>query len=139
MSGAAGTGRHPLQRGFSLLEVMVAFVIMAMSLALLYRAMGGSADAVARVTQQQRAALLAQSLLDSRDYVGPGGWNESGESAGMQWRASSHLFPSGEAAPPAVPLHEVRIDISWSHNGSAGSWSLVTLLPQRRPLPAEVG
>ena len=56
-----------MQRGLTLLELLVAVAIMAMSLALLYRVMGGGARAVGKLDATQRAVVLAQSLMALRD------------------------------------------------------------------------
>ena len=49
------------QRGFSLLELLVAFVIMAMSLAVLYRASGGTVSAALAVERQGQAAQAIEA------------------------------------------------------------------------------
>lgn len=126
------------QRGFSLLELLVAFAIMAISLGLLYRMAGGSARNVSDVMQQQQAVWLAESLLASRSSVRAEGWNEDGESAGFKWQARSSLFASGVNAPQAVPLHEIRLAIQWTTGSRPGQFEIVTLLPQRKPAPGEV-
>ncbi len=126
------------QRGFSLLELLVAFAIMAMSLGLLYRMAGGSARNVTDATQSQHAAWLAESILASRNHVRADGWNEQGESAGFQWQVRSKPFDSGLNMPQAVPLHEIRLSIQWITGSRPGQMDLVTLLPQRKPQPGEV-
>lgn len=126
------------QRGFSLLEMLVAFAIMAMSLAMIYRVAGGSARNLSDVAQTEHAVWLAESLLASRNHLFAEGWNEDGEADGFKWSVRSRPYDSGVAAPQAVPLHEVRLSIRWDVRPRAGELDVVTLLPQRKPQPGEV-
>lgn len=119
------------QRGLTLLELLVAFAIMAMSLALIYRVMGGSARAAASVDATQRAVVLARSLLDLRDTVPEGGWQDAGESAGYHWRIESAPWDTGLSGSGIPPLYKVLLTITW--DDGARSLALSTLRPLRKP------
>lgn len=51
-------------RGFTLLEVMLAFVIFALSFATVLEIMAGSMRSVSRASDDTEVALLAQTLMD---------------------------------------------------------------------------
>lgn len=127
------TAPRARQRGLTLLELLVAFAIMAMSLGLLYRILGGSASSAVQIERTQRAVVLAQSLLALRDTVPEGGWQEAGESAGYQWRIQSAPYPTEYTGPNIPPLYEVGISIAWSDGDRQRSLDLTTLRPQRKP------
>ena len=125
------------QSGFSLLELLVAFAIMAMSLGLLYRLAGGSARSVTDASVRQQAVALAQSILDTQDAVGPKGWNEDGESAGFTWTVQSSPYPVGNVASTVTQLHQIQLTVQWTAGTRPGKIELLTLLPQRKPRPGE--
>ena len=125
------------QSGFSLLELLVAFSIMAMSLGMIYKAMGASARNVGDMTLHQQATMLAESLLDTRDSVTDQGWNESGAYAPFVWQISSQPFASGINAPGVVPLHQILVTVTWPNGVRQQQLEAQTLLPQRNALPGE--
>lgn len=136
--------RHRAARsthGLTLLELLVALTIMALSLGVLYRASGSGARNAGELYEHQRALLLAQSLLAARDAVPENGWNESGESAGYQWAVRSQPYAAAPAtAPPGAtvpPLHELELSISWRERGQDKLLQLRTLRPQRLPVAAQ--
>jgi len=138
MTSIAGSARSKRQSGFSLLELLVAFAIMAMSLGLLYRMAGGSARNTADIELQQHAVWLAESVLAGRSSVRADGWNEDGDSAGFKWQVRSAPYASGAQGPQVVPLHQISLQITWSGDSRPGQLALTTLLPESRPQPGEV-
>lgn len=128
------------QQGFTLLEVLVAFTIMALSLSLLYRAMGSSADSAGRTLQRQQVLLLADALLQSRQYVDAKGWQEQGQASGLAWRIESSPLQQSDLPPPngtaPVRLHRITLTITPLEHPDQ-SQTLHSIRPERKPLPGE--
>lgn len=123
------------QGGFSLLEVLVAFAIMAMSLAVLYRTSGGSVRAVADAERYERAVRTARSVLALQAGVPESGVRQEGADGGLRWQLRSALYPVPATQGPAVPLHRVEVEVFFGSPERPQSVILATLLPQLRPAP----
>lgn len=119
------------QRGFSLLEVLVAFSVMALSLGALYQSAGGSIRGAIESERQSRAVHLAQSLLALHPTVPPAGVSEAGQFGDLSWRVSSSPYPQVGDPPPLVKLHRVVGQIEWDDRNQRRSFELVTLVPER--------
>lgn len=108
-------------RGFTLIEVIVAFALLAMALTLLLGTLSGAARQVRNAEDAGRAALHAQSLL-AQAGVGvalqPG--TREGEWDGRyRWRLQ--VTPYVDPARPAPPadtagaswLLQLQLDVRW--------------------------
>ena len=130
--------RSRTQQGFSLLEVLVAFAIMALSLAVLYRTSGGSVRAVADAERYERAVRTARSVLALQDGVPESGLFIDGVDGSMRWQLRTAAYPlpaAAAAAGPAVPLHRVDVEVTFGDPERPQSVTLSSLLPQLRPPP----
>lgn len=119
--------------GFSLLEVLVAFAVMALALGVLYQALGGSVRAAGDAERNVRAVLVAESLLAQYRTVPPGGLDQFGASDGFEWRVRSTPLPPLEGRPEAWELHEIGVEVSWQDRGARRSFRLVSARPEVDP------
>ncbi len=124
-------------QGFSLLELLVAFAIMAISLGFIYKAMGTSTRQVATGVDLQQATLVMDGLLKSRDSVDGQGWHEAGEQGNFTWQIDSEPYNLGAAVVGSVRLFKVVLSVRWVDGGRPKVLTVETLLPQRQPLPGE--
>lgn len=130
------------QKGFSLIEMMVAFAIVSISLGLIYRSIGSSVRTVSDMAMRQQAALLAKSLLSLHDDAPAEGIAQSGQNGVFNWSITSTIYPqkksdvivsnvSNVSNNSVANLHEISILIEWSRGGKTEQWGFSTLLPQR--------
>jgi general secretion pathway protein I len=122
------------RRGFTLLEVMVATTIMGIAVVTLMAGLSTSVRNAARLTDYDRAALLARAKMDSLlvepklpqgtvlqeafDPVLLGG-------ARGGWRAQVTPFEIPEGAGPGSPcLDRVQLEIWWMSGNQRRSFSL---------------
>ncbi len=106
------TGR---ERGFSLLEMVVAVAIMGFSLGALYQAAGGAIRIVRTDEQRGYAVELARSLVALYAVVPSAGLNETGETeGGFFWSvvAEPLVLPEGVSLAEGA-LQRVSVVVSW--------------------------
>lgn len=122
------------QRGFTLLEVMVATVIMAIAISGLMFGVRGSLRNAARLQYHDRAALLARQKMDELivDVTTPRGRQIQGifdpvAAPGMNatWTATIEAFDFPDGAGPGMPILD-RIDllIAWNEGSERRTFRL---------------
>jgi len=118
------SGGRRASGGFTLLEVMLAFVVFALSFATVLEIMAGSMRSVRRASDDTEVALFAQSIID---LVGTEIPVEEGEFSGTgldryHWRLGIYLYAASEedthtlelAEMSGIELYQVDLDIDWS-------------------------
>lgn len=103
------------ERGFTLLEALVAFAILAVSLVAFYEAMGTSFRTLDRAAGVDEAVLIAQSVLDgivaTRRIPGV----RQGQSGIYRWKAD--ILPLDGRVRGATVLRVLRLSVAWPGGG----------------------
>ncbi|MBI5280705.1 MAG: type II secretion system protein [Candidatus Solibacter usitatus] len=138
------------ERGFTLLEVMVATLLMAIAVTGLLGALRTSLANASRLTETERAAVLARRQMDEllAMRVLPKGMPLSGPFApelagGMEagWRAKvlpfESMAPPGQAPPPGSRVLERIVMEVWWKSGQQARSVTVEAFRGTRLLPDE--
>jgi general secretion pathway protein I len=132
--------RADAERGFTLIEVLVAFAIAALLLVPLLRIFSGGIGGLTRADRAATAALWAQTVLDARNGEAPvaAGAEEGDLPGGYHWQRTVTVY--GEAAmslQPRAPLvpYAVTLTVTWSERGRTRTVTLDTL--ELAPPPAQ--
>lgn len=149
-------------RGFSLIEVLVAFALLAVALGILIAILSGGLAQVRQAGDATEATLHAQSLLDERIAMAPlEAGSDRGEFDDGRYRWTLEITEVDDPAPVAAPALEagaapvetvglqlasapvvfrLQLDVSWGEEPPLRSLSFVTLRvrvpqPPAAPLP----
>jgi len=110
-SSVLSTGR---QGGFSLLEMVVAIAILALSLGALYQAVSGATRNVRIGEKYAYGVELARSLLADNTLISTNGTNKRGETkGGFNWAVQSSPINLPNSALPRGALHNLEVSVSW--------------------------
>jgi len=127
------------QRGFSLIEVIAAILLLAVAFTALMQVAGGSMRLTSQAAQRSEAALWARSLLDSVYTVEPihAGSSDGRFNANYRWHLDvSQVTPSGAAGQVApIQLYQLDLDVRWGQSPHERSARFSTLRAASPPLP----
>ena len=143
--GGAGAPAMRRQLGFTLIEIVVAFALLALGLTLLLGTLSGASRQLRQAGDAGLAALHAQSLLAERSdaLLQPGRLRGTFEQGRYRWQleVASWRDPQLRAAgvpedPFAARLLHVRLDVAWGDGGPQQQLRLTSL---RLALPPPAG
>jgi len=117
--------------GFTLLEVLIATMIMAVAVSGLLSNLSTSLRNAARLTESDRAALAARRTMDEilagprlpQGAVVQGNWNQPGVEGG--WRARATPFDAQPGAGPGSRvLDRIEVEVWWMSAGRRRTFAL---------------
>lgn len=130
------TPRRADESGFTLLEALVAFVIAALALGVLFHGLIGGLRTTAIAGSYEQAVARARSRLAAiggRASPLVPGVRTGDDGSGFTWR--TQIMPTGTAALPATQpglpapqlvLYRVSVTVSWHGDGGLRQVQLVT-------------
>ncbi len=132
--------RRPASRqgGYTLIEVIVAFALLALALGLLLGTLSGATRQVRWSADAGRAALHAQSLIDQMGVGRPiRAGRDDGEFEDGRYRWTMEITPWEDPdIPPDAPLpvnnngnrlYEIALAVQWGEGGTGENLHLRTL------------
>lgn len=126
---------RPPQRGFSLVEMLVAMVILSLSLGVLYQAAAGAIRNARVSGEYTEAVILAESKLAEYGYVTVENFSVQDRLGYFFWSVQSWPVPplenndEDEPVEEAYALQFLRAEVSWGEGARLRELDLLTIVP----------
>ena len=126
--------RRRAQRGYSLLELLVAISILGLSLGALLRSSTTATRNVAIDERYMYAVELSKSLLAQYSLVPAAGFSRAGEtSGGFRWSVDAQPRPQREPSRLAEgALQDIRVAVSWQEGARERRVELASVVAGER-------
>ena len=125
-------------RGFSLIEMLVALVVLSLSLSALYQATMGATRNVRVAAEYVDAVMLAESMLADHSYIVAENFTTSGSFEQFDWQVSSWpaeyedgLEPEQRPVAPQA-LQYLEVVVTWQGANAPRALDLLTVVPLQR-------
>ena len=118
------------QAGFSLIEVLIALTILALSLAAFYQSFSVGAKTSYSAQMRADAAIFVQSLLATKGVSEPleAGHDSGIGPRGFRWTMDiEEVAPVDESLTKKLSVFDVSVDVMW---GGKGEYKVHTLKAQ---------
>lgn len=119
------------QRGFTLIEVMAAIMLLAIAFTALLKVAGASTELTQNAANHSAAAMWARSMLDSTFVTAPA---QVGHSSGrfdrkFTWQldVSPWVNASASSVPEPLQLYQLDLEVFWGPNDHPRSAHFRTL------------
>lgn len=127
--------------GFSLVEMLVALVVLSLSLSVLYQAATGATRNSRVAAEYTEAVMLAESVLAEHSYISEENYSASGGFGDYRWLVTSwpalyeNANASDDGALLPMPLQYLEVAVSWPGGSSPRTLELITVVPLQQVLP----
>ena len=108
------------QRGFTLIEVVVAFVLLALVMSTAFEIFSAGLSRASQLEERARALVIAQSrmaVVGVEETLKEGEWSGESEDRKYQWAVSVKRTGEGEdpgkPAPSVYALYRIDVRVTW--------------------------
>ena len=127
--------KYSASKGFSLLEVMVAMIIMSLSLTLLYQSVASSTNNSRVADEYVRALMLAESVLAANTFVTEPNLRLSDSHDKFDWEVlvwpvrETDMTRQGTTLDNLPDLHFLSVKVFWASRDTRREVDLLSIVP----------